>query len=137
MLSVEELHSKLLHFEDPEELKKFVLYRSQRDKNKPGKLKHQEMSRKYAYESDKNKKAIKLIRDTYLDWGLLERIEKIEDGETLYYYIITKKGRKALKWKYIAPQKPDWLTERKKYAITTLIAILALILSAISLLRTF
>lgn len=77
-----------------------------------------------------------MIINTYISWGLLEEYEKEENGKKYRYKCITTKGLKALRWRYIAPLKPEWLTVNRRYIITTSIALAALLVSIIALFRT-
>lgn len=134
MNDVETLNDKLKNFEDPEDIKKFVLYCFKKDKNFVEKWRHNQ--RKKRYECKDNQKVFTIIMDTYMSWGLIEEYEKEEDGTTYRHRRITEKGLKALRWRYIAPLKPEWLTDNRKYIITTSIALAALLVSIIAIFRT-
>ncbi len=134
MNDVEVLNDKLKSFEDPEDIKKFVLYCFKKDKNFVEKWRHNQRIKKY--ECKGNQKIFTMIINTYISWGLLEEYEKEENGKKYRYKCITTKGLKALRWRYIAPLKPEWLTVNRRYIITTSIALAALLVSIIALFRT-
>lgn len=135
MNDVEALNDKLKSFEDPEDIKRFVLYCFKKDKNFVEKWRHNQRTKKY--ESKDNQKVFMMLMDTYISWGLIKEYEKEEDGKKYICRRITAKGQKALRWRYIAPLKPEWLTANRKYIITTSIAVAALLVSIIALSRTF
>lgn len=135
MNDVEVLNDKLKSFEDPEDIKKYVLYCYKNDKNLVENWRHNQREKKYKCKGYQN--IFIMIVNTYISWGLLEEYEKEEDGKKGKYKRITAKGLKALRWRYIAPLKPEWLTANRKYIITTSIAVAALLVSIIALSRTF
>lgn len=134
MNDVEELNEKLKRFDSSEKFKKFVLMTFKKDKSKSEKKKYEKQLKEYDPPGHQCSKEFFEVKKCFIKWELLTMIKDEETGKERC--VLTAKGRKALKWRSVAPQKPDWLTEKNKFLITTIIAFVALMLSIVSFIRT-
>lgn len=127
MNDVEALNDKLKSFESPEEFKKFVLWAFVKDRNLSEEEIYNKLLKKYDTPHNKYMNEFHIVRKYYIDWGLLEKM----DNDNLLK--ASPKGREALCWRYIAPQKPEWLTKNVKFWIKIGISILTLLFSIVTI----
>lgn len=134
MNDIEILNDRLKHLDNSEKFKRFALLTYKKDKNWLEQVVYDKLAKKY--DPPENRCIIELleVKQFYLDWALITEIIDEESQKT--YWRITPKGRKALHWRFIAPQKPEYVTEKGLYWINTGIAILALIFSNIAIFKS-
>lgn len=131
---MDDINKYLSKIDNPERFKRFVL----RAHKEPMTFWEERLQNKLAKQYNSYKREIRSISDKYVEWGFLTvRTEKIDEKSYRVYYDLTSKGLKALKWRKIECFNPGWLSENRKWIITTIIAILALSISVIALIRTF
>lgn len=130
---------KLIKVDNPDAFLRFTLRGYKRNRGKFEQWKHKRLALKYKPFKDESKYVV----DTYVAWGFLNKevilLSETKDGkhsETIKY-VITEKGLSALKWRIIKAFYPGWLSKDRKYAITTAIAIVAILISIIAIVRTF
>lgn len=134
MNDVEELNNKLRHFDNPEKFKKFVLLTYKKNRCWLVQKKYERLLKNYDSPTNRCTKEFHEVIAYYIRWGLLTKNENKEENKAAY--IISPKGIKALSWRYIAPQKPDWLTEKGRFWINACISILVLVLSNIAIFKS-
>lgn len=134
MNDVEVLNDILKRFDNSEKFKRFVLLTYKKDKNWFERLVYEKLAKKYDTPSNSCAKELVEVKRFYLDWALITEI--IDEESQRPCWRITPKGRKALHWRFIAPQKPEYVTDKGLYWINTGIAILALIFSNIAIFKS-
>jgi len=128
---------RLIKIYNPGAFMRYVLLYFKKDKGKLARWKHVRAYKKYKNFGNE----LSYVIGTYIVWGYLEEEKnptKTENGGCYITdkYRITSKGLRALKWRIISPFYPGWLSENRKYAITTTISVLVLLASGIALIRT-
>ncbi|MBN9301784.1 MULTISPECIES: hypothetical protein [Dysgonomonas] len=129
---------ELIRIDNPDRFLKYILWGYYKKKNFIRKYRLKRLDAKYKNFQPEIRYGIKLC----VEWGFVEKneVSRIKVSEFKEYinesYEITKKGEDALKWRIFTPFYPGWLSENRKYAITTIISIIAIIISIVALLRT-